>query len=210
MKFFLLLFAPFTVVAYAQQVEYVVAHYQENLDWLVPYSANLRIYHKGNLDQSPIPAAGWVKLSNVGREGHTYLFHIINNYQNLADITFFLQGKIEDHALGKSVEDLLPKVMAHGVAFFGRRFPARHFCYDYPRFLRFWREIFGTQAPNQIAFYAGACFGVRRELILRHPIDFYEKILRVLAKSRDPDEGYYVERMWCFMFDPVDAISVQN
>ena len=28
-----------------------------------------------------------INLDNVGRESHTYLYHVINNYNNLSDIT---------------------------------------------------------------------------------------------------------------------------
>ena len=31
-------------------------------------------------------------MENVGRCDHTYLYHIIHNYNNLADITIFLPG----------------------------------------------------------------------------------------------------------------------
>ena len=36
-----------------------------------------------------------IKLKNIGREGHTYLSHIINNYDKLADITIFLPGSAD-------------------------------------------------------------------------------------------------------------------
>jgi len=39
-----------------------------------------------------VQPAGCVALPNVGREGHTYLHHIVNNYENLADWTVFSQA----------------------------------------------------------------------------------------------------------------------
>eukprot|EP01038_Epipyxis_sp_PR26KG_P013361 gene13361-17920_t len=38
------------------------------------------------------------QLSNVGCESHTYLNHIISNYEQLADVTYFTQGHPFDHA----------------------------------------------------------------------------------------------------------------
>jgi hypothetical protein len=32
-------------------------------------------------------------LPNVGREGHSYLWHVVNNYDNLADWTVFSQAQ---------------------------------------------------------------------------------------------------------------------
>ena len=45
------------------------------------------IYNKGD---SHIPNS--ISLHNVGRESHTYLYHIVNNWDKLADRTVFFQG----------------------------------------------------------------------------------------------------------------------
>lgn len=36
-----------------------------------------------------------VNLPNVGRETHSYLYHIIQNYDNLKEVTIFLPGSVE-------------------------------------------------------------------------------------------------------------------
>jgi len=71
-------------------IEYVVARYNESINWVE--SDYTTIYNKG---LSGIPHE--VLLPNVGREAHTYLYHIVTNYDNLAEITIFTQGKIDDH-----------------------------------------------------------------------------------------------------------------
>ena len=74
------------------KTEIVVARYNENLDWLkkIKKSKDLKItvYNKGK-DDIDVP---FIQLPNIGRESHTYLYHIINNYDNLADQTIFCQG----------------------------------------------------------------------------------------------------------------------
>jgi len=74
------------------KTEIVVARYNENLDWLkkIKKSKDLKItvYNKGPNDID-IP---FIQLPNVGRESHTILYHIIKNYDNLADQTIFCQG----------------------------------------------------------------------------------------------------------------------
>jgi hypothetical protein len=74
------------------KTEIVVSRYNENLDWLkkIKKSKDLKItvYNKGE-DDITVP---FIKLPNIGRESHTYLYHIINNYDNLADQTIFCQG----------------------------------------------------------------------------------------------------------------------
>lgn len=65
----------------------VVSRYNEDISWTFKYSPNVIIYNKG---QDYIPNA--ISLPNVGRESHTYLYHIISNYHQLADRTVFVQG----------------------------------------------------------------------------------------------------------------------
>ena len=78
-------------------VEIVVARYNENLEWLKhhPFSEyNVIIYNKGtnNNFYKPKKLKYIENLENVGKCDHTYLYHIIKNYDNLSDITIFLPG----------------------------------------------------------------------------------------------------------------------
>merc|ERR1719456_2228285 len=68
------------------EVELVLAHFDENVSWSDPYASVRTIYCKGQ------QVSGCVPLENVGREGHTYLHHIVQNYENLADWTVFSQA----------------------------------------------------------------------------------------------------------------------
>jgi hypothetical protein len=72
------------------KTEIVVARYNEDLSWLkkIPKSIKIIVYNKG-LDNIDFPS---IKLPNIGRESHTYLYHIIQNYNNLSDQTIFCQG----------------------------------------------------------------------------------------------------------------------
>ena len=66
----------------------VVSHYRENLDWLWTLPDDITkviIYHKGDrLDLIPKnhPMVEVHTLPNIGREGHTILYHILANYNN--------------------------------------------------------------------------------------------------------------------------------
>lgn len=80
-------------------VELVIANYEEKLDWLndIPTSVydKLTIYNKGKpKDYKFLSEKRAVihTLPNVGREAHTYLYHVIKNYDNLAEVTVFLPG----------------------------------------------------------------------------------------------------------------------
>jgi hypothetical protein len=66
----------------------VVARSWENIDWLKECKRPFVVYNKGKHD-IPFPANC---LPNIGRDGHTYLQYIVENYYNLRDYTFFIQG----------------------------------------------------------------------------------------------------------------------
>ena len=76
--------------------EIVIARYNENLDWVnkLDPSIKVTIYNKG-LNDINFP---FITLPNVGRETHTYLYHIIHNYKSLADQTIFCQGNTISHS----------------------------------------------------------------------------------------------------------------
>jgi hypothetical protein len=42
-----------------------------------------------------------VPLPNVGRESHTILWHIVTNYDRLANLTVFSQGSAPTHGYGR-------------------------------------------------------------------------------------------------------------
>lgn len=73
-------------------VKFVIAKYNENVDWVNDLKHPYIIY-----DKSDLPVKGSKVLKNVGREGETFLYHIVNNYDNLDDITVFLQANPFDH-----------------------------------------------------------------------------------------------------------------
>jgi len=72
----------------------VVSRYNENVDWTNIYDKkNLKIYNKGKkIEQS------CEHIENIGREGHTYLTYIIENYENLEDYIVFTQGDPFEHS----------------------------------------------------------------------------------------------------------------
>ncbi|KAF2267627.1 hypothetical protein CC78DRAFT_456856 [Lojkania enalia] len=79
-----------------------VANLISNLRQMVNLgSARFRIYIK-DVDANPADirlrtgAEIIEKLPNVGREGETYLYHILNNYESLARHTVFLQADVHN------------------------------------------------------------------------------------------------------------------
>ncbi len=77
--------------------EIVVAHYNEDLTWLLPVIEHCKVYSKGGPKHAPNYCFDVEALKNIGREGHTYLHHIVNHYESLKDVTLFTQGRVDDH-----------------------------------------------------------------------------------------------------------------
>lgn len=100
-------------------IELVVSSFDEDLSWLKPW-ANIRtVYHKGPLQATEAlrkrgalhdavagdllveggrcgaraPKSAIRLLPNVGRESHTYLYHITSRYETLAKRTVFVQDR---------------------------------------------------------------------------------------------------------------------
>ena len=71
------------------KTELILARYNEDVSWIDKVDVEkITIYNKGedNLKYK------YIKLPNIGRESHTYLYHIIENYDNLTELTIFSQG----------------------------------------------------------------------------------------------------------------------
>ena len=72
-----------------RMVELVLARYNENISWVssLPASVNVMVYDKGNRSSDAA-----CLLPNVGRESHTFLHHIVDRYDRLAEWTVFSQA----------------------------------------------------------------------------------------------------------------------
>jgi len=68
----------------------VVARYNEDINWALAYNDIAIVYNKGRNFNLPFTTVK--NIENIGREGHTYLYHMINNYENLNEKTIFCQG----------------------------------------------------------------------------------------------------------------------
>jgi Protein of unknown function (DUF3431) len=210
--------------------EIVAAHYREDLSWLKPVASIVTVYSKGNLETYRNDFPRYSLLPNIGRESHTYLHHIVYNYDTLADITLFTQGQIADHlGADADITDIVSlcstfphDVIAfnkHGLKYFNDWLSLPHVgkwkeemisgalrpAHKTPG--EFWEWLFGTEHPTAIAICWGAIFAVRREAIHRRPREFYIRILQYFSKVNhvNPEEGHYMERFWIHIFSPVSV-----
>ena len=178
----------------------IIARYNENIEWASQFD-NVIIYNKGE----PIVGDNVIPLDNVGREGHTYYTHIYNNYDNLDDYTIFLQGRPFDHSpnIIKNIQHYNKLITLHEMsidfAFLSEWIISCDLvggCRYHPNLplMPVYNTLFGEIDNKEFKFGAGAQFIVSKEQILKHPREFYLKIVQLLENHINPIEGFVIER----------------
>lgn len=193
----------------------VVAHYNEDVSWLNQYQGNnLHVYSKGN---PPRINCTLHILPNIGRESHTYLRYIVENYDNLPDVVFFTQGSIREH-------------YSQDISYFLNLKP-NQLCsenYDSSKYFSYYLTDYRItnwancnleqcEFPGDVWFnkfidsevdirnspiniYWAAIFSVRKEAILSRPKDFY-KMLECQHKTNNTELSHFMERSWYYIFN---------
>ena len=186
----------------------IISRYKEDLGWEENYTSI--IYNKGG----PIPST--ISLPNVGREGHTYIYHILSNYENLDDYTVFLQGNPFDHTrdlfkILKEFEELQSKPdffqLCHEMLTDDEKGKPHHWV-DIPVGY-YYNDLF-KQPRTEFIYGAGAQFIVSKERILSRPKSFYCNIMKHLETSIDPPSVYCYERMWQHIFGTEEILDSFN
>lgn len=195
----------------------VVAHYREALDWLkeienLPTISSVVLYHKCYL-LHPTAGAGanantntitHVSLPNVGREGHTYYHHIVENYDSLPEFTAFVQAFPFDHS--PSLFSGLTRPPQQPFTWLSEQLIDYTFsqgCRHHPGLpLReVYRYLFDAEPPTHpVVFGAGAQFIVSKDRIRQRPKAFYQRIVDLLGRSVNPIEGFVIERLHPLIF----------
>ena len=175
----------------------IVSRYNEDVEWTKQFD-NLIIYNKGNELDDTYPDVRVLK--NVGREGHTYYNYICENYDNLSDYTFFLQGNPFDHC-----PYIVEKINGFSETDFEHLgIEEKHYDFtltgdkihtDIP-LLDVFEMLFGKveNKDEKMDFVSGGQFVVSKKQILKRPREFYLKIVKMLEYHVNPIEGYVIER----------------
>ena len=71
----------------------MIAHFNEDLSWSEPVAKVRTVYTKGGGGVARSLEGRVRELPNVGLEQHSFLTHILTNYDTLAERTVFLHGR---------------------------------------------------------------------------------------------------------------------
>jgi len=222
----------------SHNLQIVVARYKEHLDWLKtdPFNKySVIVYNKGGDNDYYKPAhAKEIVLPNSGLEIHSFLYHIITNYDNLAPITAFLQGSIDlpnkydravmtiKESLRRNTTILARKEMLNNIKHDLYNFQMDNYPMSHPTnpttdrnratvpcsirpFGKWYEHLFGDLITKVFAY--NHIMAVKKEHILRQPIEYYINLISFvenMEEGRQPEVVHYFERAWSAIFYPLD------
>lgn len=194
-------------------LEVVVAKYNENISWLGHIRHRVTIY-----DKSDNPVNGSQRLQNIGRESHTYLYHIVSRYNTLSDITIFLQGRAYDHCdlVGNSEHELIRHI--NNIVSIDTPFEPLCQSLKIPTWaaadVKTWydrarsKKIFMNPVVEDTPFAFGAQYIVRKDAILSKSLPFWTSLYEMSKTSvygddrEDKIDPWTLEMMWTCIFNP--------
>lgn len=190
----------------------VVSKYKENVEWLSDYIDKYPIflYDKGGEYLNYNKSINVNYLDNIGRESHTYLNHIIENYESLTDYVIFTQGNYKDHI--KSFDKLIKKKNCYfHLMYYPKNFRLQYYkgnlksnTENFTFGQWFDKYINDDNSCDKFHFYMkyGAIFTIKKENILSRPKEFYIGLIKQLEESgNNPEIGHFFERSWFYIFN---------
>jgi hypothetical protein len=212
-------------------IQLVISRYAEKLNWLNDEVFNRYpniIYNKGSNDDYTTNAntISTVNVENVGRCDHTYLYHIINNYDNLANITVFLPGSLDMQHKYEKAKRILEETEQNGnpvwIGFMHDSVKTDMYGFQLDDwqasqeinksanpetklelseerpFGKWMDKNFPGVDATKISYWGMFC--VSREEVLQHPKQYYSDLIKQLETSSNPEVGHYFERGWEAVF----------
>ena len=209
----------------------VIARYNEPIDWLPNIVRNLpgckvTIYNKGP-DDLGVSDYTIIKLPNVGRESHSYLTHIINNYQTMDDdVVVFLQAVPFDHCREhcrehckckehpRDLDDLLRRIersilqiisgsVFENIGTYLHKIvdgnPLNHPTIE-SELRQTSIDVLSAELPQTFEFSSGALIMVCSTSIFKRPLSFYKVAIEMLDTEVNPVRGFCFERLWSLIF----------
>jgi len=176
-----------------------------------------------------------VKLDNIGRCDHTYIYHMAHQYNDLATVTIFTTGSAHLPHKNGNMRFIVPKVFeTHNSVF--RVINEPEYKDKFKEFkMNSWRatntnnqnsnssknilepaiirpfgkwydSLFHGIEIKHVAY--GGVFAVSRAHIHNRQVEFYKKLLSQFPNHSNPEIGHYFERVWLAIFHPVPATCI--
>lgn len=173
----------------SKSLEVVVARYNESVDWVKELNYKVTIYNKNREEENLFP----INLPNVGREGHTFFYHIVENYDNLPDYLAFIQANPFDHCRNVINEinnfDFKKEFKPLGNVV--------ELTMEYESInqqVQSFSKINGFNITYPIYMVPGAQYIISKRVIKNRSKEFYQRILNQLSHEVYPQSGLDVEK----------------
>jgi hypothetical protein len=218
-------------------IEIVISRYNESLNWanLYPFKKHRIVcYNKGSNDNFNLTNENVdiIHLKNVGKCDHTYLYHIVENYDNLPDVIVFLPGSTHmNYKIGKAkriLQELDKRLQSVFICTYyndvkkdlynfkldSHKTSNRENYTENPDIrmekskIRPYGKWFESKFGDDLVIHHVSFWGimaVSREHILQRPKSFYQDLLSEVDSSVSPEVGHYLERSWEAVFYPMDG-----
>jgi hypothetical protein len=188
----------------SDKVHVVIAHYSEDLEWVNNLKYPHTIISKKGIPRETPP--------NKGGESSCYLQYIIENYDNLADCIIFLHGHRSSWHILENIDEKVNRLE------FNREYLnindnviSQHIQYGcdntrkyIPIIIEKIRECLEDNLVlEDLYFKQAGQFYVKRENILRHKKETYQKLYDFLMNYHDIDSGVTgrgFEFTWHYIF----------
>lgn len=199
---------------FSKDCEIVVARYNESVDWLRCFHPSMvRLYNKGN----PLESTPNTPLPNVGREAHTYLHHIVHNYDKLAPYVMFTQAGITNNEccltnpfefVTELIESCIYNLgVSRNYLRYDDTYPTRYDmreskeCGSSSMVFGAWFEKFVDRPfETNPKWFKGAIMCLSSKVIRSRERAYYERLLETVSYHINPEEAYYLERSWYYVF----------
>jgi len=213
---------------FKKSIEVIISRYNEDLKWTLESPFNKYkyiVYNKGdNEDFEKTNVISSINIKNQGKCDHTYLYHVVHNYDYLADIIIFLPGCLNENYYKVSKTILLLELID--------KYNEAFFIYDYKSdtsilsdyyYLKIddytsiskvnadknsevifrkskirpfgkWYNSNFDYNINYVSFFG--IFSLNRKDIYNHKKQIYFKYMKSLEGAINDELSHYFERSW--------------
>jgi hypothetical protein len=177
--------------------EIVIAAYEREFSsWVQKLNPDIKVtvYRKGN--NYNLENEIYLE-NNVGRDVHTFFYHIVNRYDSLSEYTFMSQDDFTYHV--NNYIDVINSTPKKWDKYALHKFEKCWFFCTSHEILEcdktgmpnhgglpieeIWNELFDISIPEKISFPPGGHFCISSNAIKKRPLNFYKKILNILETN---------------------------
>ena len=156
-----------------------------------------------------------IQLKNVGREFHTFCYHIVKHYDNLPEKIIFTASALERHKReqrllhllnyneedcfcdwghGEQLIQYIPDNWTHTKYDGGELYPAN------PNGFKLWYLTHVGDIDSSKKRCGNGIFMTSGERLRKRPIEFYKNLIQQLEVDNAPEVGHYIERLVSVIF----------